>query len=658
MKIPYIFSWQNFRDITAEGVKIFLFYLAVLCVFRLLFIALLHDYMAADTGAGDILAAFVRGARLSLTTAGAITAIVFAPVFVAHYVCPAAKRYLFVALNAAAIFVTSILFVAAFPYYRQFHANFDRMVFVGLRDDYYAIFVTLVQELYLPLGLAAAIFLSVGLFFALKKFLRLPLPLAAKNFSLPLKILLRAAYLALLWLMWTLSCYGGGLGWETAADWENSGVTKDSFLNEAILDGFQALYRANELEKRFAAGTGLFYSAEDVKLLAASLAKKAPVSDDLAYYLAKNAGGAKIPKPEHIFVILSESYANWPLLPQYEKLGIADGMKKIIAADDSDYCPVFLPNGASTISAVTGVATNLADANVYLADGAGGAFPTASAPQMKQLGYAANFWYAGPASWENIGSFTRAQGFDFFSRGDFPAHDGSVWGMDDEYLYDEILVRLKADEPSFNVILNASNHSPYEVDLAAAGFAAEKVRAALPPDVRGDERLLKELGHFWYADRELSRFVAAAKKKFPASLFVIVGDHANRYHIAKTPSAYEQFCIPFVVTGAGIYKGILSPESAGSQIDIMPTVFELVAPKDFAYLAVGESLTTNTRGVNYALWVTRDAIGDANIVPLEPRGIYGGEAAADVAAMQDYINAVRAVSFWIAKNGMSLSDDK
>lgn len=81
----------------------------------------------------------------------------------------------------------------------------------------------------------------------------------------------------------------------------------------------------------------------------------------------------------------------------------------------------FLPNGASTVSAVTGIVTGFADANLYLTmpEAFAAAYPTASA-QLEKLGYHTNFWYAGPATWERIGAFVKAQGYDnFYGRGDF-----------------------------------------------------------------------------------------------------------------------------------------------------------------------------------------------------------------------------------------------
>ncbi|MBQ3970910.1 MAG: LTA synthase family protein, partial [Selenomonadaceae bacterium] len=482
------------------------------------------------------------------------------------------------------------------------------------------------------------------------------------NLPMPLRFLGRLAFLGLLYLVTLLGMFGGALGWETQVDWENSGVTRDEFLNEAILDNFQALYRGYSMNHRMLACNGLDFTAEDIRNLAALLAHRSPDSDNLDDYLRRKAGGAQVPKPRHIFVVLSESYANWPLLDKYQDLHIADGMRGVIAEEDSDYCPTFLPDGASTVSAVMGVVTGFADANLYLTtmpEAFAEPYPTAGAPQMERLGYQTNFWYAGPATWERIGAFTKAQGFrNFYSRGDFGDVPGSVWGCEDEFLYREILSRL-GDGPSYNVILNASNHSPYDVDVAAKGFDASKVREALPGEVQQDEWLLKELGHYWYADRELAKFIHAVKEKYPDSLFVVVGDHGDRYNIDKVPTTYERYGIPFIVTGQGIHKGILLPDSAGSQIDIVPTLIELIAPKDFEYMALGGSLTReNRQGVNYGFWITRQSIGKADTVPLVAESLDGSEAppSLDDAAMQNYINAIRSISWWRPKYGPILDE--
>mgnify|MGYP006962768056 CR=1 FL=1 len=44
---------------------------------------------------------------------------------------------------------------------------------------------------------------------------------------------------------------------------------------------------------------------------------------------------------------------------------------------------------------------------------------------------------------------------------------------------------------------------------------------------------------FWYADKMASDFINKVKAKYPDSLFIFVGDHADRYNIDKVPTMYE-----------------------------------------------------------------------------------------------------------------------
>lgn len=652
-----------------RGLKVFLYYLSVLSLCRLIFCLVLHEYWGPDTGWQDLLQTLWLGSRLSIQTAGILALFTAVPAGLINILSPLWSRKVESLLSGIVLTITSILFVASFPYYGQFHSRFHQLLFNAGNDDMYALFVSLVQEFNLPLRLTGALLLAFCLWRGLKYFLAWGDTKFGNNYSLYSKpsrgksIAKGIAMALVLYVLGRLIVFGGSWGWETALEWENVGVTKDSFMNEAILDDYQAIYRGYRMNNRMLACNGLNFTAEQIQQLAGELAGRSADSNNLDDYLRREAQGAQVAKPKQIFLIVSESYANWPLLDKYSQLHIADGMKGIIAGEDADYCNAMLPNGASTISAMTGVTTGLADANLYLTtmpESFKEPYVTAIAPQMEKLGYTTNFWYAGPATWERIGAFTEAQGFQhFYGRGDMPEEaEGSVWGCDDEYLYAQVLQRVSPDTSSFNVILNVSNHSPYTVDVAAKGFDADKLRQALPPEAAKDDWLVNELGHYWYADRELAGFVKNLKAKYPDCLVLIVGDHADRYNIDKQPSMYKRYVVPFVVTGAGVHKGTLLPDSAGSQIDIGPTIIEMVAPKGFAYYAIGSSLTrSNRQGVNYGFWITRDFIGEADRIPLEPVQIEGSQGRPiNEPALQHYIDAVRSISWWRPKYGPVLDE--
>ena len=102
---------------------------------------------------------------------------------------------------------------------------------------------------------------------------------------------------------------------------------------------------------------------------------------------------------------------------------------------------------------------------------------------------------------------------------------------------------------------------------------------------------------------------------------------------------------------------MLLKNSAGSQIDIMPTLLDLVAPKGFSYHTIGRSLFKDaTAGVNYRFFITRTAIGEADQRPLEAQPIEGTLGTIDQDELAHTIDAIRALSYWLSKYGTKLDD--
>lgn len=636
-------------------IKTFVFFWLLLCIYRIIFIGGMHEYIAVDSDFSLIFTAIYSGAKLSLQTAGVLTLCMLISLVAEGF--SKRLRWFRQVCSFCVLFITTLLFIARFPFYQQFHSGFNQMIFTAMHEDVYALFISLIEEFHLPLKLCIVVLLVCVLNYIFNKFIDKKwgfFKWSKLKSKYRLIILLIGVY-----LLATLSLYGGGWSWKSGVNWENAGITNDTFLNESILDDYQAIYRAYANQMRMEACNGLSFSAQNVRDLAKSLTNK-DGGNDLSIYLAKEATGAKIEKPKHIFVIVSESYANWPLLDKYSNLHIADNMKKIIAEDDTIYTSHMLPSGSSTVGALMTMVTGMANSNLYLTtmpEALANPYITATAPQMKNLGYETSFWYAGPATWENIQEFTLAQGFDnFYSRGNIdPNATGSVWGADDEYLYDAIFKQIDDNKMTFSVILNTSNHSPFNIDLEKEGFDVSKVIEGLPDKEKNNQELIKELGHFWYADKMASDFINKVKAKYPDSLFIFVGDHADRYNIDKVPTMYERYSVPLIITGKGIQKDLLPEDMAGSQIDIMPTVIDLIAPEGFTYYSVGKSLSENKLGQSYAFWITADAIGNTDDLIEKPQ-YFGREILPDKTILENYINGVRAISWWLGKYGTIIDE--
>jgi phosphoglycerol transferase MdoB-like AlkP superfamily enzyme len=654
---------ELFKNIQ-QDIKLYVFVLGVFCLFRIGFIAVLHSYISEAATMQDIFMALYYGVRISLKSAGLVVILSFIcctafSVFMANN----KMRHIRYVLGCVYISLLSLLFYARIPYYEQFHMGFNQLLFNTFNDDMNALFYTLVQQYNLPVRLLFTGMTAMVLCRLLRRWLETKtynLPRFSKWYS---NIAFRASLLMVMYYLVIFLRFGGSMTYAYNIDWENSGVTKDEFLNEAILDDVQALYRAYTLHERVMASTGLDMDPQRMVEYGSYLAGYQVHSKKVDDFFLKEAQGEKIKKPQHVFLIIGESYANWPLLPQYKNLNIANGMRNIISQDDAAYVPAFLPNGMSTISGIMGIVTGLAEANLYLTylpESYKEPYSTALAPQMKKLGYKPRFWYAGPTSWERVKDFTLAQGFEaFYGMGDIKSQSGNVWGCDDKYLFQAVASGVDDSSPTFDVIMNISNHAPYTVDLESEGFNRENVIGGLPDNLKNDQELIKKLGHFWYADKVMSEFIAKMRQEYPDSLFIIVGDHADRLNIQLNPSLYERYAIPFIVYGRGIHKDVFPEQVAGSHINVTPTLLELLSPQGAVYYSLGESLTRGNKvGFNYGFWVTHDSIG--KIGGNGKEGMDGIKAATafDETFIQKDIDARRAMSWWRVKYGkdMKLAD--
>ena len=656
--------WDEFYAELQQDCKLFIFIVGVFCLFRVGFIAVMHSFLSEAVTVSDIVSALYYGLRISLKSAGIL-------VLVPLVCCTGLRLFLpwkglsriRFYLGAGYVTILSLLFHARIPYYQEFRMAFNQLLFNTLNDDVTAIVHTVVEQYNLPVRVLLA---SMTAFLLCKLLQRW---LAAKTFSFPRlpkwyqNIALRAALLVVIFYLAIFIRFGGTMTYAYNIDWENSGVTKDQLLNEAILDDVQALYRAYVLHERVCSSTGLDMEPASMNDYGSYLAGKRVNSVNSDDFLRKKVMVGTEAPPRQVFLIIAESYANWPLLPQYSNLAIAGGMKELIAQEDAAYVPNFLPNGMSTISGVMGVLTGLAEANLYLnylPESYKEPYTTALAPQMKRLGYTADCWYAGPASWEKIRDFTLAQGFEsFHGMGDFTSGGGNVWGVDDADLYKAVLGQVKNDKPGFHVIITVSNHSPYTVDLDKEGFDPSIVTAGLPEKLKNDQELIKKLGHFWYADKMLAQFVKEARQQYPDSLFVIVGDHADRVNVETSPALFERYTIPFIVYGKNINKESLPEQSAGSHINVAPTLLELVAPSGFEYYSVGRSLTNgNDFGMNYGFWITPGYMGNADNDYKETHLSKTGLLPPDQDKIRQEIDSARAISWWRIKYGKMLQTVK
>ena len=653
-----------FHNIQQDG-KTFLFFLLLICLYRAYFLWYMSGYMEPETTGGDVALALWAGMRLSMKSAGACTAGGFAFVTLLGILFP---RLIFqrlrLILGGIFCFLLAFLFQARFPYFREFQATFGMEVAQGMQDDIGAIFVTALEEYQLPARLGAAVLLAVLSFLLLRWLLKartLALPHFAGRsaryaFSAGLAAFVAAAFIFIR--------FGASFNYEHSINWQNAAVTNDAFLNECILDDFQGMYRARAFQKKMKSGMITGVDKARIRESLQFLHGAGEIHEDgtLKPWLMHTAQGAKIAKPRHIFIIMGESWAAWPMMEKYADIHAADGIKSLAAQPNSFLTMAFLPNGDFTSIALDGVITGLSDVAVrpnYQKRTYEEPYLTAMAPQMKALGYTVDYWYGGLASWDNFGKLSLAQGFDhFYGCPDYGAEQRSIWGTTDQKLFDALYRHLAEEGPTVHLVMTTSNHPPYNLDLAEEGYdvaAAEQKVRELIPDAEDPAQLALELGHYWYMDHIVTKFVRQTLEQYPDSLFVLTGDHAVRMDPGSHPTIYEHQAVPLLLCGAGITPQILPANVIGGHTAIVPTLMELIAPQGFTYYSIARSMTEgNQPAFHRDVWLTDHAIGEVESERAE--GMPGMDASAtDFAAEKERVmpslRAMRTVSWWLLQKG-------
>ncbi|MBF0445992.1 MAG: hypothetical protein HQL68_10425, partial [Magnetococcales bacterium] len=153
----------------------------------------------------------------------------------------------------------------------------------------------------------------------------------------------------------------------------------------------------------------------------------------------------------------------------------------------------------------------------------------------------------------------------------------------------------------------------------------KKIPAALAGELKqskSEADILYEMGHFWYADKVVSNFIRSTEKRLPKPLFAITGDHFGRKHMSVKRPLYDSASVPLILYGKEVLTDIKKPKSeGGSQMDIVPTLLELTAPKGFVYHRMGRDLLTPAKqplGNAYKRIIGANFVYDINAKDIEP----------------------------------------
>ncbi|MDR1528186.1 MAG: sulfatase-like hydrolase/transferase [Puniceicoccales bacterium] len=478
--------------------------------------------------------------------------------------------------------ITVILAVIEIGYFKEYNDRFNFWVFNFLFDDRKAILST-IKKSYNLLGVSAIIiFVSAGLTFFYRKLVS--------------KITLekhRNAWTMLIFTLFIgtfLIVAARGSASSRPLEQVDVAITGNKFLNKCVPNAYYAIYFAWKD----------FLHSNDVKCIQKSCSREhvraalmllGSPTDDIDRFISHTANGAKLSrKPKHIFLIVMESQDNWPFLPENSELNLCPNLARL--AKEGLYFKNFVPTGQGTMSAIAVQMCNYPNMGFLINYSKNGLenCELSVGTLFQRLGYATNFYYAGYLSWQRIDRFAPIHGYQHCYGGDvMGTYEGNEWGVNDKDLFAFVERNFSPDTDDFNLILTASNHSPYSVDLVSEGVPLEHIAKYVD-----GQKKVKYLGHAWYADRCVGDFIGAIEKLTDDAIFVITGDHFSRKHRRSQFSLFDEWTVPLIIYGKNFNEELKRYlVHAGSQVDIVRTIVELVAEKGFDYASFGKDLLSD-----------------------------------------------------------------
>ena len=608
--------WLNWIKGIQQELKAFLFFSILFTLFRIVFLIIFQSQLDTTT-MDSILMSLWLGFRLSLKTVGSIVLVSLLFATLPSIVWPKwkAQGVRKVWYGFVTIFFT-LLFMGRIPFYTIFNSSYNAMLINGKHDDIHSIINTGINEYHAIPFLIGGIALSISLTWLLVKVLNtktIQWTPSTKHSKWITGILSFVGF----GVLFVFFRFGGAFGYTNSINWESAARLNSNLLNETILDDAQALYRVKSIAKRTS-------ELEDIHLTPAELHEKIqsiggnPNSTRFDEAFTKTITTERLQQqPQSINIILGESYGLWPFLAEFNEPGayLVEQGRKYAASPQAMGTQMALAQGTGTMPAIIGLLTGMPDTGMYPNYNVGmlqEPYGLGIGPVMKKLGYKTVFWYGGFSTWQNVKNFALEQGFDeFHDASEMPSDEENAWGVADGDMFKAINAYMDKHrgEKIINVIMTTSNHPPYSVNVAKEGYDADKVRKNLPDSIANTDKQINEMGHIWYADHVMGEFISKEEQVDPTALFVITGDHSERFTFAREEGPKVASTIPIIFYGQGIKKEWLSPDTFGMSIQIIPTLAELVGRTGQTYEAMVPSLFNQGPFVfNHRLWMDKTGI--------------------------------------------------
>lgn len=544
--------------------------------------------------------------------------------FASYYAIGDTMRQILLILYAIVLYAA---FIGKMIFYYHFHDIYNHLLLLGRHADkknFADIFFNQNHGLLILLSYIP----YVGICYLASSYL-----LALPSLSLPtlssevLQYLLNTAiFLASIAIFYWFR-YGGTFRHRLKPEWDEvpAIVKDDVFMGKAVIDDFVVLKKLWRTKLH----PSLHHNDEEaMKILQPILPKIKESAQDknLLVNFERHTQGPRIKKPSHIFLLFLESHAQCLFDPLYDKLNLMEGSKAFRKDLHTISMSNFLPGGMVSQPSIVSLMSGIYDTDMELNEKQAfwdGTILTSMPCQLRKLGYRTSFWYGGALTWSSLDHYVPGVGFDrAFGGPDICGPDApKTWlGVHDHLFLNEVAKRIEAediDQPEFHFIYTTSNHGPYLLPFKEYGFDIDKLMPEMPEALRRDEKNWRRMASAWYADQAAMNFVKKMKLLYPDSLFIVTGDHATPvlpldFDIVPRhePNLRERFLTSFAMYHPELTQDMFPQNKIGCHMNILPTLMELIAPKDFGYYSIQPSLFEPIdHVVTPYCWMTNDAIG-------------------------------------------------
>jgi len=287
-----------------------------------------------------------------------------------------------------------------------------------------------------------------------------------------------------------------------------------------------------------------------------------------------------LPDGTNVMVIMLESFGNeW--VGQFNKsTSYTPFLDSLL--DKSWYFEYGISNGKKSIEAVPTISASMPTLmdNPYISSAYSNNQLQSLPSILKENGYSTGFYHGATNGSMRFNSFASQLGYEsYVGRFEYnnDKHFDKTWGILDEYFNPwtaKQLTKMKA--PFMANLFTLSSHHPY--------FVPEEWRSKVK---NGPHPICKSI---YYGDLSLRKFFQQAEKEpwFKKTLFVIVADHTPSSNSEIYNQRTEMYRIPIAFYDPSGKLPRKREKAIFQQIDIMPTVLDLLNIKA-NYYSIGNS---------------------------------------------------------------------